>query len=70
LPQKASYETGIAQMAEKKETQNDDVAEVRANLLDGESVDLLPFKHQEDVRAEVNKFIEDWAKTGFLLSGL
>ena len=57
-------------MAEKKETQNDDVAEVRANLLDGESVDLLPFKHQEDVRAEVNKFIEDWAKTGFLLSGL
>jgi hypothetical protein len=43
------------------------VAEVRAHFLDGEKVDLLPFKHEEDVRAEVNKFIEDWSKTGFLL---
>ncbi len=43
------------------------IAEVRAHFLDGEIVDLLPFKHEEDVRAEVNKFIEDWSKTGFLL---
>jgi hypothetical protein len=57
-------------MAENKEQPKDDlllVAEVRAHLLDGETVDLLPFKHGEDVRAEVNKFIEDWARTGFLL---
>lgn len=43
------------------------VAEARANLLTGEVINLLPFRHEEDVRAEVNKFIEDWAKTGFLL---
>ncbi len=43
------------------------IAEVRAYLLGGETVELLPFKHEEDVRAEVNKFIEDWSKTSFLL---
>jgi len=43
------------------------IAEVRATMLDGETVALLPFKHEEDVRAEVNKFVGDWAKTGFLL---
>jgi hypothetical protein len=43
------------------------VAEVRALLLNGDIVELLPFKHERDVRAEVNKFIEDWVKTGFLL---
>lgn len=58
-------------MAEdKKDGPKEDViliAEVRAHFLDGKTVDLLPFKHEEDVRAEVNKFIEDWSKTGFLL---
>ncbi len=43
------------------------IADVKAYLLNGETVELLPFKHEEDVRAEVNKFIEDWVKTGFLL---
>ncbi len=62
-------------MAESKESKNDpneDViltAEVRAHFIDGETVDLLPFKHEDDVRAEINKFIEDWSKTGFLLKG-
>lgn len=58
-------------MAEKQEEQKKEdvllVAEVRAHFLDGATVDLLPFKNEEDVRAEVNKFIEDWSKTGFLL---
>src|SRR5580704_6272424 len=60
-------------MAEDKESKNEPkedvilIAEVRAHFLDGEAVDLLPFKNKEDVRAEVNKFIEDWSKTGFLL---
>ncbi len=58
-------------MAEDKESNEPKedailIAEVRAYFLDGETVDLLPFKHEEDVRAEVNKFIEDWSKTGFL----
>jgi hypothetical protein len=43
------------------------VAHVRALFLNGDAIDLLPFKHEEDVRAEINKFIEDWVRTGFLL---
>jgi hypothetical protein len=60
----------MAEDKKKDDEQKEDViliAEVRAYLLGGETVDLLPFKHEEDVRAEVNKFIEDWSKTGFLL---
>jgi len=60
----------MAEDAGKKEEPKDDVlliAEVKAYFLNGESVDLLPFKHETDVRAEVNTFIEDWVKTGFLL---
>jgi hypothetical protein len=57
-------------MAETEEAPKDNIlliAQVRANLLTGGVIDLLPFKHENDVRAEVNKFIEDWVKTGFLL---
>ena len=43
------------------------VAHVRALFLNGGFIDLLPFKHEEDVRAEINNFIEDWVKSGFLL---
>jgi hypothetical protein len=60
----------MAEDKENKEEPKEDIiliAEVRAYFLNGETVDLLPFKHEEDVRAEVNKFIEDWSKTGFLL---
>jgi hypothetical protein len=58
-------------MAESSESKDDVllIAQVRAFLLNGETVELLPFKHEEDVRGEVNKFIEDWVKTGFLLQG-
>ncbi len=55
---------------DKKDEPKEDIiliADVRAHLRDGETVDLLPFKHEEDVRTEVNRFIEDWSKTGFLL---
>lgn len=57
-------------MADTEEAPKDTnllIAQVRANLLTGEVINLLPFKHEEDVRAEINKFIEDWVKTGFLL---
>ena len=43
------------------------VAQVRAHLINGDSFDLLPFRHEEDVRSQVNDFIEEWANTGFLL---
>lgn len=45
------------------------IAHLRAELLTGESFDLLPIKHEQDVKAEVNNLIESWAKTGFLLRG-
>jgi hypothetical protein len=60
----------MAEDTDKKDEPKEDIiliAEVRAHFVDGETVDLLPFKHEEDVRAEINKFIEDWSKTGFLL---
>ncbi len=60
----------MAEKPDKKDKPKEDillVAQVRAFLLNGEAIDLLPFKHEDDVRVEVNKFIEDWAKSGFLL---
>jgi hypothetical protein len=60
----------MAEDQDKKDEPKEDIiliAEARAHLHDGETIDLLPFKHEEDVRSEVNKFIEDWSKTGFLL---
>jgi hypothetical protein len=57
-------------MAENENDRQDNgliIAEVRAYLVNGETIDLLPFKHANDVRSEINKFIEDWARTGFLL---
>jgi hypothetical protein len=59
-------------MAENEKAPQDNIlliAQVKVNLLNGDLIDLLPFKHEEDVRAEVNKFIEEWVKTGFLLKG-
>jgi hypothetical protein len=60
----------MAEDKDKKDQPKEDIiliAEVRAHLDDGETVNLLPFKHEEDVRTEVDKFIKDWSKTGFLL---
>lgn len=45
------------------------IAHVKAHLVNGEAFDLLPIKHEEDVKGEVNALIESWAKTGFLLRG-
>ena len=61
----------MAEYKEKDEPKEDIIliAEATAFFVDGETVDLLPFKHEEDVHAEVNKLIEEWSKTGFLLKG-
>ncbi len=45
------------------------IAHVKAHLVSGEVFDLLPIKHEEDVKGEVNALIESWAKSGFLLRG-
>lgn len=60
----------MAEDKEESKAPNEDVllvAHVRALFLNGDSVDLLPFKHEADVRAAINGFIEDWVRTGFLL---
>jgi hypothetical protein len=60
----------MAEDKDKKDQPKEDIiliAEVRAHLHDGETIDLLPSTHEEDVRTEVNQFIDDWSKTGFLL---
>ena len=57
-------------MADNEEALKEDIlliAQVKAYFLSGETIDLLPFRHEEDVRAEVNKFIAEWVKSGFLL---
>jgi hypothetical protein len=46
-----------------------EIAHVRAHLVTGEAFDLLPIKHEQDVKTEVNALIESWAQSGFLLRG-
>lgn len=45
------------------------IAHVRAHLVTGEAFDLLPIKHEQDVKTEVNALIGSWAESGFLLRG-
>jgi len=43
------------------------IAHVKAHLVSGETVDLLPVRHETDVKKEVNELLEGWAKSGFLI---
>ena len=45
------------------------IAHLRAHLVSGESFDLLPIKHELDVKSEVESLIESWSESGFLLHG-
>lgn len=45
------------------------IAHARAHLVSGEAFDLLPIKHEHDVKSEVNALVESWAQSGFLLRG-
>ena len=45
------------------------IAQLRAFLVSGESFDLLPIKHEHDVKTEVESLIESWAESGFLIHG-
>ena len=45
------------------------IAQMRAHLVSGESFDLLPIKHENDVKSEVESLIESWAESGFLVHG-
>jgi hypothetical protein len=45
------------------------IAQLRAILISGESLDLLPIKHENDVKSEVEALVESWAESGFLVHG-
>jgi hypothetical protein len=45
------------------------IAQVRAHLVTGESFDLLPIKHEQDVKSEVESLVESWSQSGFLVHG-
>jgi hypothetical protein len=43
------------------------IARVKAHLVTGETVDLLPVRHETDVKKEVTALLEGWASSGFLI---
>ena len=45
------------------------IAHLQAQLLSGEVLKLLPIRHENDVKSDVTRLLEEWAKTGFLLRG-
>jgi hypothetical protein len=59
---------------ESKATDNNEpqvllIAHLRAHLVSGESFDLLPIKHEQDAKSEVESLIQSWSESGFLLHG-
>ena len=54
---------------EEKESKVLLIAQLRAFLVSGESFDLLPIKHEQDVKSEVESLVESWAESGFLVHG-
>ena len=54
---------------EKQESQVLLIAQLRAFLVNGDSFDLLPIKHEQDVKTEVEALIRSWAESGFLVHG-
>jgi hypothetical protein len=45
------------------------IAQLRAHLLSGDSLELLPIKHESDVKREVETLVKSWSDSGFLLHG-
>lgn len=43
------------------------IAHVKAHLVNGETIDLLPVRHETDVKKEVTALMEGWASSGFLI---
>ena len=43
------------------------IAHLKAHLVSGETVELLPVKHDSDVKKEVSTLLEGWASSGFLI---
>jgi hypothetical protein len=45
------------------------IANLEALLVTGETIRLLPIRHENDVKSDVTKLLEEWASSGFLLRG-
>jgi hypothetical protein len=43
------------------------IARVKAHLVTGETVELLPVRHETDAKKEVTTLLEGWASSGFLI---
>ena len=43
------------------------IARLKARLVTGETVELLPVRHETDVKKEVTALLEGWASSGFLI---
>jgi hypothetical protein len=43
------------------------VAHLKARLVSGETIELLPVKHETDVKKELTSLLEGWASSGFLI---
>ena len=43
------------------------IARLKAHLVTGETVELLPVRHETDVKKEVTGLLEGWASSGFLI---
>jgi hypothetical protein len=43
------------------------IAHLKAHLLSGETVELLPVRHETDVKKELATLLEGWASSGFLI---
>jgi hypothetical protein len=45
------------------------IAQLRAHLVNGESFELLPIQHEQDVKSEVESLVQSWSESGFLVHG-
>jgi hypothetical protein len=43
------------------------VAHLKARLVSGETIELLPVKQETDVKKELTSLLEGWASSGFLI---
>jgi hypothetical protein len=43
------------------------IAHLKAHLVSGDTVELLPVRHETDVKKEVTELLNNWASSGFLM---
>ena len=43
------------------------IAHLKAHLVSGETIELLPVRHETDVKQELTSLLKEWASSGFLI---